>query len=105
MKLGILITTDKNNDAVVGLTKAAVSKGHEVFIFCTDAGVNMVKNKAFTDLSTVGGVKMGYCDHSGKAPTRGAVVTGSAGGAVSESAAFSKSDSKMRTACAVWVRP
>jgi predicted peroxiredoxin len=67
MKLGILITTDKNNDAVVGLTRAAVSKGHEVIIFCTDDAVNLVKDKSFTDLSTVGGVKMGYCDHSGKA--------------------------------------
>jgi len=67
MKLGILITTDKNNDAVVGLTKAAVSKGHEVIIFCTDVGVNLVKDKSFTDLSATSVVKMGYCDHSGKA--------------------------------------
>ena len=67
MKLGILVTTDKNQDAVLGIANAAVTKGHEVTIFCTDAGVNLMKDSAFTAMSGTGGIKMGYCDHSGKA--------------------------------------
>jgi len=67
MNLGILVTTDKNQGAVMGITDAALAKGHEVIIFCTDAGVNLVKDSSFTALSAKGGVTLGYCDHSGKA--------------------------------------
>jgi hypothetical protein len=42
MKLGILVNTDKNLDAVQGITKAALAKGHEVILFNMDAGTKVV---------------------------------------------------------------
>jgi predicted peroxiredoxin len=64
MKLGILITTDRHLDDIVGLTKAAVSKGHEVIMFNMDDGNKLLTNTAFTDLCKTEGVTMAYCDHS-----------------------------------------
>jgi predicted peroxiredoxin len=64
MKLGILVTTDKHLDDIVGLTEAAVSKGHEVIIFNMDEGVRLLEKSAFTDLAAKGGVSMSFCDHS-----------------------------------------
>ncbi|MDP2168536.1 MAG: DsrE family protein [Thermodesulfovibrionales bacterium] len=64
MKLGILITTDRHAADVVGLTKAAVSKGHEVIIFNMDAGTKLLGNASFTELCKTKGVTMAFCDHS-----------------------------------------
>lgn len=64
MKLGILVTTDRHADAVLGLTKAAVSKGHEVIIFNMDAGTKLLGNDDFRKLCTMKGVTMAFCDHS-----------------------------------------
>jgi predicted peroxiredoxin len=64
MKLGILINTDRHADDVVGLTKAALSKGHEVIIFMMDGGNRLLGNTAVTGLSNESGVSMAFCDHS-----------------------------------------
>jgi predicted peroxiredoxin len=64
MKLGILITTDRHVDDAVGITKAAMAKGHEVILFNMDAGTKLLGNPAFTELCKTGGVKMAFCDHS-----------------------------------------
>lgn len=64
MKIGILANTDKNAADVIGITKAAVGKGHSVIIFCMDKGTQLLSNKEFLGLSELGGVKMGFCDHS-----------------------------------------
>ncbi|MEW5747074.1 MAG: hypothetical protein AB1805_16720 [Nitrospirota bacterium] len=74
MKLGMLVNTNKNLDAVVGLTKAALSKGHEVVIFTMDEGTKLFGNPAYTALCGMKGVSMSFCDHSAKglnAPTQG----------------------------------
>ncbi|MBI5025816.1 MAG: hypothetical protein HZC12_03620 [Nitrospirae bacterium] len=64
MKLGIFVNTDRHPADVIGLTKAAVSKGHEVIIFTMDDGVKLLENPSFTALCNVSGVSMSYCDHN-----------------------------------------
>lgn len=64
MKLGILVNTDKYLDAVLGITDAALSMGHEVIIFIMDEGTRLLKNPSLTALCTRQGVKMSLCDHS-----------------------------------------
>ncbi len=64
MKLGILVNTDRHAEDVVGLTKAAITKGHEVIIFMMDAGVKLLGNPAITGLCDEAGVGMSFCDHS-----------------------------------------
>ncbi len=66
MKLGILVNTDKNIEAVIGLTRAAISKGHEVSIFAMDDGTRLLENPSYTELCSLQGVTMSFCDHSAK---------------------------------------
>lgn len=64
MKLGILVITDRHLDDVLGLTKAAVSKGHEVVIFNMDVGTKLLGDDSFRQLCNTSGVTMAFCDHS-----------------------------------------
>jgi predicted peroxiredoxin len=64
MKLGILVNTNRNLAEVVGITNAAVAKGHTVNIFAMDDGTRLLSDDSFTALCKVEGVKMSYCDHS-----------------------------------------
>ncbi len=67
MKLGILVNTGKHLDAVIGLTRAAAAKGHEVVLFAMDEGTKLLENPAYTALCRLQGVTMSVCDHSAKA--------------------------------------
>lgn len=64
MKLGILVNTDKNLNHILGITKAAIGKGHEVIIFNMDEGVRLLTEPAFRNLCNTDGVHMSFCDHS-----------------------------------------
>jgi predicted peroxiredoxin len=64
LKLGILVNTDRHAEDVIGLTRAAVSKGHETNIFMMDEGVKLLNNPSITDLCNSPGVQMSYCDYS-----------------------------------------
>lgn len=64
MKLGILINTDKHLDAVLGITNAALSKGHEVSIFVMDEGTHLLNHPSLKELSQRQRIVMGYCEHS-----------------------------------------
>ena len=66
MKLGILVNTNKTKDDVIGLTKAALAKGHEVIIFNMDDGTKLLGDSEFSALCKVDGVSMSFCDHSAK---------------------------------------
>jgi len=66
MKLGIFVNTDKNLDAVQGITKAALAKGHTVTLFNMDAGTKLVHSTVYAELSKTPGVTVGFCDHSAK---------------------------------------
>jgi len=64
MKLAMLVNTDKNLDTVVGITKSAVSKGHEVIIFAMDEGEKLLENPVYSELCKLQGVSMSFCDHN-----------------------------------------
>ena len=66
MKLGILVNTSENLDAVQGITKAALAKGHTVMLFNMDAGTKLVGTPAFAELCRTTGVTVSFCDHSAK---------------------------------------
>ena len=66
MKLGIFINTDRHLDDIMGIAKAAVSKGHEVIIFNMDDGTKLLGNPVFAELCKTNGVSMSFCDHSAK---------------------------------------
>ncbi len=64
MHLGILVTTDKHKEAIVGLAKSALSKGHKVTIFNMDEGTKLLGDESFNVLCKTEGVEMSFCDHS-----------------------------------------
>lgn len=64
MKLGILVNTDRNNEAVIGITRAAMQKGHDVSIFVMDEGTRLLKE--LSGLCESAGLSISYCDHSSK---------------------------------------
>ena len=66
MKLGIVITTDKYLDQILGITRSALSKGHEVNLFNMDEGVRLLEEPSFTVLCKEKGVSMCFCDYSAK---------------------------------------
>lgn len=66
MKLGIFVNTDRHLTDVVGLSKAAVSKGHEVIIFNMDDGTKLIGTPEFKELCKMKGVSLSFCDHSAK---------------------------------------
>lgn len=67
MRLGIMVTTDRCLEQVVGLTRAAGERGHAVAIFATDAGVNLLGDGRFASLSAMPAVAMSYCGQSAEA--------------------------------------
>jgi hypothetical protein len=64
MKLGILVTTDDNPDALLGITTAAIDRGHEVSIFVMDAGTHLLTRPEVRELSTHQRIVMSFCEHS-----------------------------------------
>lgn len=63
MIIGILVTTEKYADHLIGLTKAATNRGHKVNIFLMDRGVLLVKNRDITGLKELTGVlSFSLCD-------------------------------------------
>jgi predicted peroxiredoxin len=66
MKLGIFVNTDKNLEAVQGITRAALAKGHTVTLFNMDDGTKVVHTPVFAALCMTPGVSMSFCDHSAK---------------------------------------
>jgi predicted peroxiredoxin len=66
MKLGILVNTEDHINDIIGLTKAAVERGHEVMIFTMDVGIKLFKHAEYSELCKTSGVKMSFCDHNAK---------------------------------------
>jgi predicted peroxiredoxin len=64
MKLGILVNTDDHPDAVLGITDAALSQGHEVCIFVMDAGTRLLSRPSIKELSVRQKIVMSFCEHS-----------------------------------------
>lgn len=66
MKFGILVNTDRHLNDVIGFTKAALERGHEVYVFTMDVGTRLFANPEYSNLCKLSGVKMSYCDHNAK---------------------------------------
>ena len=64
MKLGILVNTDRHAKDLVGLAKAALSKGHEVIIFVMDSGVKLLLSLDVKDLCNNPGISISFCDYT-----------------------------------------
>ncbi len=67
MVLGILVSTDRHPDDVIGLARAALSRGHRVIIFVMDTGTRILSLPSFSGLSASEGVTTGFCDYNAKA--------------------------------------
>ena len=63
--LGILVTTDKHLDSVIGLVNAARDKGKDVQVFFTGAAVHLTLRPDFAELA--GRAKLWICDVSFRA--------------------------------------
>ena len=55
MKLGILVTTDKHLEHVLGIARAALAKRHEVSVFLMDTGTHLVADPTLTGLAQLPG--------------------------------------------------
>jgi len=64
MKLGIMVTTDRHLRQILGITQAALAKGHAVTMFATDEGVRLLADARFSSLSELPGVTMSFCEQS-----------------------------------------
>ena len=64
MRLGILVNTDNHLENIVGIVRAATSKGHDVNLFAMDEGTKLLEEKDYVALVELPGVLMSYCDHS-----------------------------------------
>lgn len=64
MKIGILVNTDNHKDHLIGITRAALERGHEVIIFIMDSGTRLLEDIDVTSLSSLQGVSMSFCDHN-----------------------------------------
>lgn len=54
MNLGILVTTDRHLDHVVGISQAAIAKGNEVVIFTMSEGTRLLEFHEFIQLCQSG---------------------------------------------------
>lgn len=66
MTLGILVTTDKYRNDVVGITEAAVGRGHRVVLFFMDEGCRLITDSRIVSLKDRDGVSMSLCDFNRK---------------------------------------
>lgn len=66
MIIGMLIITYNHLEAIIGITRAALAKGHEVIIFNMDEGVRLLEKPSYTALCKLQGVTMSFCDHNAK---------------------------------------
>ncbi|MDH3792683.1 MAG: DsrE family protein [Rhodospirillales bacterium] len=64
MKLVILVNRVDHLAHIVGLTRAATGKSHEVRIFAMDSGTRLLDDALFVDLADLPGVSMCACGHS-----------------------------------------
>ena len=64
MKLGILITTDRHLNHIIGISRAASAKGHELAIFAMNEGTRLLGSPDFVQLCGLDNISMSLCNHS-----------------------------------------
>lgn len=65
-RLGILVNTDRHVKHVLGFTRAASAKGHEVIVFVMDEGTRLLQDASLVGVAGLPGVTVSLCDHSAK---------------------------------------
>jgi len=63
-QLGILVTTDKYLEHIIGIARAAAKSQRRVSIFLMDDGVLLLKNPAFCALQEEKRIELTACLHS-----------------------------------------
>lgn len=66
MKLGIFVNTNRHARHLIGLTRAAVSQGHDVTLFIMDSGVRLLSDSGLHDLAGLDNVLITFCAQSAK---------------------------------------
>jgi len=64
VKLGILLNTARHLDDVIGISRAALAKNHQVIIFTMDEGARLLENPVMASLAGLEGVSLSVCNHS-----------------------------------------
>jgi hypothetical protein len=64
VKLGILITTDRHLNHILGICRAASAKGHEVVIFAMNEGTRLIAYLEFIRLCEFENTSISLCSHS-----------------------------------------
>ena len=67
MRLGLLVSTDRNMRHLEGIAREAVSRGHEVRVFVMDSGVGLLESQEMAALARLEGVEVIYCALAAKA--------------------------------------
>ena len=64
MKIGILVNTDEHLEDIIGIIRAALTRGHEIGIFVMDRGTKLLESPLFCDLCGVSGTALSFCELS-----------------------------------------
>jgi len=64
VKLGILVNSDRHLAVITGMTRAALAKGHAVFLFAMDDGTRLLADPGYVALCRLPGVDMSFCQES-----------------------------------------
>lgn len=64
MHIGIIATTSDAREAVIGLSRAAVERGHRVSLFLTDSAVRLCLDPEVAELGRLPGLAATFCSHS-----------------------------------------
>jgi hypothetical protein len=60
----MLVNTDKHLGDIIGITKEALSRGHEVSIFTMDSGTKLLESDEYLALCQMERVRIAFCSHS-----------------------------------------
>lgn len=63
-RLGILVNSDRHLNHLLGISRAALAKGHEVLVFVMDEGTRLLPDGHLQQLAECPGLTMSLCDHS-----------------------------------------
>jgi hypothetical protein len=64
MNLGIVATDESAEAPLVGLARAAVTRGWQCRCFLTDSGVRLLKSSRLLDLTRSGKLRIDACEYS-----------------------------------------
>jgi len=65
-RLGILVNTDRHLKHILGISGAALARGHEVLVFVMDSGAQLLRDPGLQKLAERPGLTLSLCDHSAK---------------------------------------